>query len=575
MTTKMASKRRIRKVPQKWIRNESDSRAAARGYTFDERRGIFVCEWIEENCILYEGECAGQPMRLDGWQQDATMRMFGWVHHSEKYKRDIRRFTRVFIWISKKNKKTPTLAAWGLYLFCGDGEKGQKVFSGAKDGKQAAIAHTHATKMIEQFPGFGSRFTINGTTRRITDHENAGIYEILTVDTSKGEAKEGINGSVMIDETHVVDRSFAEVIKRAGISRSEPMQIAASTAGNDPDCWGKEQWEFGRRVESGEFDADHFLHIEHAAPQDTADDQLRDRKELIRLGKMANPAWGQTIDEKEFLSDYDDSSKSLSSLSSFKRYRLGIWQQGANPWLSLGAWKRCERVFTADDLEGRSCSAGLDLASVRDLNALALCFDEPDGRFAFLWWFFLPEETARNLADKVAFEQMARDPRCNLILTPGSAVQHERVTKLFRELSQRFTIEDLFFDKWGAEETTRTMAEGKAIDGAVIEEGTGVPRTEFPQAITAFSEPTKKFEELLLSEKLFHNGDPCMAWQASHVAVRRDENDNIKPVKPGGKDDYRKIDGFIAGIMALKARTMRLTGTMSIYDDPQAGEVLL
>lgn len=569
------AKKRKRKVPAKWIRNAADEKAAALGYRFDEAKGEYVCKWIERYCVLYEGECAGQIMRLDGWQHDATMRMFGWVHDSEKYKREIRRFTRVFIWISKKNKKTPTLAAWGLYLFCGDGEKGQKIFSGAKDGKQALLAHTHATKMIERFPGFNTRFKVNGTTRKIVDHQNGGTYEILTVDTSKGQAKEGINGSVMIDETHVVDRAFAEVIKRAGISRSEPMQIAASTAGNDPDCWGREQYDFGRNVVSGEFDAPHFLHIEYAAPQDTADEALRDRKELIRLGKAANPAWGQTIDETEFLADYDDSSKSLSSLSSFKRYRLGIWQQSSNPWLSLDAWKKCERVFSVEDLEGHRCSAGLDLASVRDLNALALCFDEPDGCFAFLWWFFLPEETARNLQDKVAFQQMAKDPRCNLILTPGSAVQHERVTKLFRELSHKFTIEDLFFDKWGAEETTRTITEGKAIDGDVIEEGTGVPREEYPQAITAFSEPTKKFEELVLSEKLFHNGDPCMAWQASHVALRKDENDNIKPVKPGGKDDYRKVDGFIAAVMALKARTMRVAGLTSIYDDPEAGEVMI
>ena len=32
---------------------------------------------------------------------------------------------------------SPTIAAWGLYLLCGDGEKGAKVFFAAKNGMQA------------------------------------------------------------------------------------------------------------------------------------------------------------------------------------------------------------------------------------------------------------------------------------------------------------------------------------------------------------------------------------------------------------------------------------------------------
>jgi hypothetical protein len=52
---------------------------------------------------------------------------------------------------------------------------------------------------------------------------------------------------VLIDETHVVDREFVRRISRAGISRSEPLQIEVSTAGNNPDGYGKERFDYGPR----------------------------------------------------------------------------------------------------------------------------------------------------------------------------------------------------------------------------------------------------------------------------------------------------------------------------------------
>src|SRR5262245_31739274 len=114
-----------------WIRNASDDKAIAKGCRFETKRAQFTVNWIETYCKLYEGELAGEPLRLLDWQLDATMRLFGWIRWSAKWKRWIRRFRSASIWTGKKNAKTPTLAAWGLYLLCGDGEKGQKVFLAA------------------------------------------------------------------------------------------------------------------------------------------------------------------------------------------------------------------------------------------------------------------------------------------------------------------------------------------------------------------------------------------------------------------------------------------------------------
>src|SRR5262249_57614699 len=131
----------------------------------DEGRGQCAVTWIESYCRLYEGDWAGQPMKLSDWQLDCTMRLFGWIRYSEKWKRWIRRFRAASIWVAKKNKKSPTLAAWGLYLLCGDGEQGQKIFHAAKDGQQARkIAGEHAKQMLLQSDELLSECRINETT---------------------------------------------------------------------------------------------------------------------------------------------------------------------------------------------------------------------------------------------------------------------------------------------------------------------------------------------------------------------------------------------------------------------------
>src|SRR6185369_11731135 len=124
-------------LTQSWVRNSSDERAIANGCKFDAERGQFVVDWIEKHLKLYEGEYAGQPMILLPWAKDCTMRLFGWIRWSDRWKRWIRRFRQASIWLAKKQGKSPQLAAWGMYLLCGDGEQGGKVFFGAKDGKQA------------------------------------------------------------------------------------------------------------------------------------------------------------------------------------------------------------------------------------------------------------------------------------------------------------------------------------------------------------------------------------------------------------------------------------------------------
>jgi phage terminase large subunit-like protein len=532
----------IDRLTREWIRNPSDELAASRGCRFDLERGKQVCGWIEDHCNLYEGEWAGQPMKLLDWADDATVRMFGWIRWSKKWDRWVRRFTEASIWVSKKAGKSPWLSAIGWYLLCGDGEPGQKVFFGAKNGKQARkIMGEHARQMLLRSPALMAECTLNETTMRITHHPTTSFLEPLSSsDKRSQEASEGLNGCILIDETHVVDRDFIRRISRAGLSRSEPFRIEVSTAGNNPDGYGRERFDRARRVEQAEpgYEDDRLFVAIHAAPQDVSDEELD--ADPLKYGRMANPAMGVLIDPEEYLRDYRASrSGSLQDWLDFKMYRLNVWQKGSNPWLREGDWGRCKRDFAEDDLAGMSCVAGLDLARTRDMSSLVLAFDDADDPEAvwLLPHFWIPRDRARELASLYPLLEWERGGW--LTITPGATTPFIVIEDEFSRLARLFNIEALAYDPRFAEDTTARM-----------EEQTGVERMIFLQNDNSFALPTEEFERLVIAGKLWHNGHPVLSWQAGHAHCMLKVSKAKRVVKPS-ESSTETVDGIVAAIMAL------------------------
>jgi len=577
-------------ITKSWIRNPSDEAAAANGCRFDVDRGLWTVWWIERHCRLYEGEHAGEPLRLRGcaecdaewpipadfnaglealrdraashaecaaaghaldWQFEFAMRLFGWVRDDDFWKREVRRFRQAIVFVAKKNKKSPTLAATGLYLLCGDGEPGQKVFPAAKDGNQVRdIVGQHAVKMVEQSPELSAECTINRNLMRITHGPSLSFLQPLSSANERTqESKEGLNGSVLIDELHVVDRNLANRVDRAGISRSEPLHIEVSTAGDNPDSYGKERFDHALLVERGQVVDEQLFVAIYAAPQDVSDAEIE--ADPLNYGRMANPAMGHTVNPAEYLADYQRSKSSTSAFSLFKKYRLNVWQSGSNPWLNSSDWaKGHDPSVTDDDLAGQPCVAALDLSKTRDFSALVYAFGDDDDAevVRLIARFFLPTTRAKLYSDLPGWDDWQK--RGGLHLTPGDVIDYGFVRSVFREDCERFDVQSLLYDPWHAEETTQTLEQGVVSrDGTVIEEGTGVPRVEFRQTIVNFAEPTAEFERRVIAGKIRHN-NPILTWQAGHVQVKPDPNGNIRPVKPksGGR---QTIDGIVAAIMAF------------------------
>jgi phage terminase large subunit-like protein len=626
-------------ITRRWIRNAADERAAAAGYRFDIERACWTIWWIERYCRLYEGEWAGEPLVLRAaysmpmaatidewdagdkkrslrrirdymdcvdagepcdWQYECFARLHGWVRFSDRWKREVRRFNRGAIWVPKKNKKSPSMAAETLYLACGDGEAGQKVFLGAKDSTQLKKnVCLHIVQMIEQSPELRAVCKINRNELSVLHLPSSSLIIPLSSSNCRTqESKEGLNGSLLVDEAHVVDRDFIKRVDRTGISRSEPLFLQFSTAGKDPDSYGKEEFDRGVEVNAGRLKDDAYFFAYYGAEQTLTDEQLAADPAAILAA--ANPALGHTIDLDETLADYHRSKQRISDLADFKTYRLNIWQRSANPWIRGDDWEACGRAFTADDLAGRPCAGAFDLGQTDDMSALALVFPEDLGAWheataavaeaikeaaadkdtaeetkqprgeaarrlltqleqpmALLAWFWLPEGALERHKPEADYEQWARDGY--LRLTSGSTLDPDEILADMRAIFARFDLRMLGYDPW----------HGALLVGALQKDG-DFPKDYcwgFKQTIGSYAFPSALFERMVISGKLHHDGNPILAWEAGHVQKAEDNNGNMRPVKPKGKRQ-KKVDGIQAAIMALDAAT-RVTGAAcgrSIYE---------
>src|SRR5207253_1710457 len=109
-------------------------------YTLKDEKGKAKCVMPWPQVAEYHKRAA---MLLKPWQQAGVGNLFGWKRRDEKG-RVVRRYREVFLYVPRKNGKTPLSAGICNYvLFC-DGEPGAQIYSAAAEKEQAALLYRHA-----------------------------------------------------------------------------------------------------------------------------------------------------------------------------------------------------------------------------------------------------------------------------------------------------------------------------------------------------------------------------------------------------------------------------------------------
>jgi phage terminase large subunit-like protein len=510
-------------VDPRWIRTPDDHAALAEGCSFDESAGSFVADFFQTFLRHSKGRFAAKPFDLLPWQRDLIDRLYGW-----KRPDGTRRFRECYVEVPKKNGKSTLTAGLELYHLVADGEPGAEVYTGARDKPQAGVIFREVDSMVRSSPELLKRLDVIAGNKRVVYPAAGSFLQALSADVA---SQEGLNASfTAIDELHVQPGpSLYHTLRYAGAAREQPLLFEISTAGEDRESICYQVHETVRQVNDGTLSDTTLLGVIYAA---SPEDDL----ESPDVWRKANPSLGYTLKEDDFGRDLKAARRSEADWISFCRYRLNLWLAAASRFLPRDRWDQCGQPFDPSELIGQPCDAGLDLASTKDLAALASVF--PGGEVLVKFW--TPEATLleRSRRDRVDYQGWVRAGL--MTATPGYTIDYDRIRADLVAFHEVHPIRRLLCDPWNATQ----------LAGQLLEQD-GLPLEFLRQGFASLSAPTKELERMVLDGRLRHGGNPVLNWQADNACVDTDPAGNVKLSK---KTSRQRIDGMAALVNAIAAR---------------------
>ncbi len=483
---------------------------------------------------------AGQPFQLLPWQESIVRDLFGWFRAD-----GTRRYRRAYVIVPRKNGKSTFCAGLALYmLLCDVEEKGKEIYSAASTRDQASLVYSMAADMIRQAPDpvLSQAVQIRDSVKRMIGPD--GFYRAISADAGGAH---GYNASgIIVDELHVCDRELVEVLETSTGARSSPLMVCITTAGHDRTsvCW---EWhQYAEKVAEGSIVDDAFLPVIYSAG---LDDDWTDEA----VWRKVNPCLGDAISLDYLREQCDRAKENPAAENAFRRLHLCQWTEAENRVIPMHDWDACKADYTAADLAGRVCYAGLDLASTRDVTAFVLVFPTDDG-CQVLPYFWIPKDNvdARAASDRKMIMTFAE--RGLVELTDGNEVDQLFLVERILEIAKQFELRFLGYDPWNSVGVTQRLKE-RGLNDHVLK--------KMPQTTSVLNEPMKLMLSWIGSAKFQHDGNDVLRWMAANTVSWTDASGNIRPDK---KRSAEKIDGIVATILGIALLT-RYGNDSSIYNN--------
>lgn len=515
------------------------------GAFFDARRAARAVAWVERFCRHSKGEFAGRPLLLSPFQKAWIEDLWGWRRESD----GTRLYRRTFQALPRKNGKTTTCSAIALMLTAADGEKGAEVYSIAGNKEQAHIVFDEATKMVRQSHALSNAF--EPLKSSLFCSELGAVFRPLA---SKGSTQHGLNPHGVIgDEVHTwKGREQYEAMTSAQGTRRQPLEVYITTAGDNQNtiCW--ELWRYALQLMEGVFDDPEFLPLIYAAHPD-------DDWTSPATWAKANPNLGVSVRLDYLKSKCIEAQRNPALENTFKRLYLNLWTEQAERWITAESWRHADNAasFSEDELIGRPCVMGVDLAQTRDMSSNILLFPPAgaDKSWRVVCRYYMPGDGIAERVKKefTPFDVWAREGF--LTLTEGNVMDYRVYEAELRQLHAKFSPSEVAFDR---------MFAGEIINNLMDD---GVSVVAVGQGAISLATPCLEFERAVLAGRFRHGGHPILAWNAANVGVVRDENGHpLKPKRGGPNKPHDGISGILTAMARVLGGETKETGTM--YDDP-------
>lgn len=516
---------------QRHLRDMERQRTADFPYWFDEEEGIKRCLFYK-NLYHYQGEKAGKPIILEGWQAFIIAVIFGWKRADNNY----RRFLRADVETARKNGKTTLAAGIGIEMMSKlEGERGAQVFAAAVDRNQAKLCWEGAKQIIQNSAELSAIFQCYQLS--IFDKSRASFFQPLSKDTQN---KDGLNPSCGIcDERHAWKNNDIYELLRTGMgSRRQPLLFSITTAGLDKSLPYFEDLERLKDILDGKVvDEQQFVMIYEL----DKDDDWKDERNWAK----ANPNLGVSLSLDYLRSEFADAVRKGGSREvHFKTKNLNMWVDAPEVWIPDEKVRECDYGTEDADLLGQECYGGLDFASHVDIIAFELYFPTLPNK-PVRSWYWLPEAKMEGTTDVVDYRSWKQQGYIKT--TEGEVIDIDYLVADILEICKKYNVKNIAFDPYKAYHGLIQGLQGGGLDSIL---------SEFGQGIRNMSEPTKELERLVMAGEIDLMRNPVLEWMFRNCTPYYDPNDNVKLFKGKARN---KIDGVIAlinaigGYMAIKS----------------------
>lgn len=484
------------------------------------------------------GRSAKKKFNIQPFQAFALMNLFGWKRENGLF-----RFTKDYYDIARKNGKTEVAALKTNLRFCFLPMYQHQIYSAATKKDQAKITFNSAKIMLKQLskesPYFKKRLDILKYRISIPDTESWFEYVSSDADSLDGL----MPGTVVIDEYHAHRTSAVLKVMETGMGATENrLLMVTTTAGFNMEgpCY---------RYRGNCIDVLRGIKQDESlfAMIFTLDDD-DDWEDQAVWGKP-NPNLGVSI-LSDFLPEQYNSAKNEGStaITEFKTKHLNTWVRSENQWIDDKLWMEAGTNWKMDDMVGRECFAGLDLASTHDMTSLALFFPGVPGdeRHKLEVYHFVPHKMAKSRATMDFAEYIEWADEGWIELTGKVVTDYAVLEQMVMKLMEKYNLMVVGYDRFNSSHLVTRLRDM----GAFMQ--------PFNQSIYNITEPTKELERMANMKMLDHRNNPVMRWQISNVAIKR-LGDYMKVDK---EKSAEKVDGVVASVMAI-GEWMTYYGLMS------------
>lgn len=500
-------------------------------YVFDEDTANRVIEIV--SCFRHtKGDAHGKKWLWLPWQYFFFAYIFGLKHK----KSGLRVVRNVLLLTAKKSGKSEIAGALGVLMAFFDGENSAECYSAANTYDQAKFCWDSGRKILQQLRHENEwidsvlEVRTGQNSRAVKNTETESFFNPLAANAT---TLDGVFPHFsVIDELHAApDNSIKENLESGSIARRQPLLAIVTTRGFNVNGPLKTLEDSYIPILENKWQDDSVFALMFTI------DEGDDWEDPSVWGK-ANPGLGTTFSLDALTKLYNTAkTEGATAEVNFKTKNLNIWSNVASVWIQDEIWMAGSTSYTWDDLKGRICFAGLDLASTRDIAAFTMLFppEEAGEKYKQLTRYYCPEDNIRERSrkDKVPYEQWVADGW--LIATPGNIIDYEYIEKdIFRAVDD-FDLKQLYYDRYNG---------SKVIP--ILEEG-GLACESFAQTPLYFNAPLKEMERQAVGGLFDQGKDAIMRWMAGNVVILSDSNGNIKFDKRKCRE---KIDGMVALGMA-------------------------